>query len=60
VPSYGHLNLKDDLENMSELFGLAPNVEGEVRDVRRGTPCASHRTSRAASRRGRMGSSCSR
>jgi uncharacterized cupin superfamily protein len=27
VSDYKHLNLKDDVENMSEKFGLAPNME---------------------------------
>jgi mannose-6-phosphate isomerase-like protein (cupin superfamily) len=27
VAEYTHLNLKDDVENMSERFGLAPNME---------------------------------
>ena len=27
MPEYSHLNLKDDVENMSERFGLAPNME---------------------------------
>jgi uncharacterized cupin superfamily protein len=27
MSNYTHLNLKDDVENMSEKFGLAPNME---------------------------------